>query len=244
MASPSKKIVVLISGGLDSSTLAYLVSKKNRVFTLTFDYGQKHKKELQSASKISKLIGAVEHKVVKFDLTKWGGSALTDSRIKIPQNRNLFEMTKRSIPNTYVPARNTIFLSFAIAYAEVIGASEIYIGVNSVDYSGYVDCRPVFIRTFQELAKVATVNGVSGRAVKIKTPLIKMSKSEIVALGNKLGVDWKLTWSCYMGGKIACGLCDSCQLRLKGFMLARIKDPLKYKEYPKFYKKQLSLLAK
>lgn len=228
-----KNIIVLLSGGLDSSTLAYLVVKKsspylqNRVYSLTFDYGQTHKKELQSARSIAGNIGAVEHKVVKFDLTLWGGSSLTDKKIKIPKNRK--NLTSKSIPNTYVPARNTIFLTLALAYAEAIKAEEIYIGVNSIDYSGYVDCRPVFIKKFQELVKVATVAGVQGKAIKVKTPLINMTKAEIVKMGEKLGVPWGSTWSCYMGEKIACGVCDSCQLRLKGFAQAGVRDPLKYK---------------
>lgn len=235
-----KNIVVLLSGGLDSSTLAYLTAKKsppylqNRVYSLTFDYGQRHKKELESAKKIAKKIRAVEHKVVKFDLTLWGGSSLTDNKIKIPLNRKIAEnnqkkLTPKSIPNTYVPARNTIFLTFALAYAEAIKADEIYIGVNSIDYSGYVDCRPAFINKFQELIRVATVAGVQGKSIKIKTPLINMTKAEIVKLGEKLGVPWDSTWSCYLGKKLACGICDSCQLRLKGFALAEVKDPLKYK---------------
>lgn len=241
----SKKIIVLLSGGLDSSTLAYLAAKgsqpylQNRVYTLTFDYGQRHKKELISANKISENIGAVEHKIVKFDLTLWGGSALTDFYTEVPLNRKLefyrTKLTPKSIPNTYVPARNTIFLSFALAYAEVLKADEIYIGVNSIDYSGYVDCREGFIKKFQELIKVATVAGVNGREIKIKTPLIKMTKAEIIKLGHKLGVNWADTWSCYLGEGKACGLCDSCQLRLKGFMRAGIKDQLPYKQYPKFY---------
>ena len=235
-----KNIVVLLSGGLDSSTLAYLAVKKshpylqNRVYSLTFDYGQTHKKELYSARNISKKIKAVEHKIVKFDLTLWGGSSLTDRRMKIPQNKK--KLISKSIPNTYVPARNTIFLTFALAYAEAVKADEIYIGVNSIDYSGYVDCRPAFIKKFQELVKVATVSGVNGRVTKIKTPLINLSKAEIVKLGEKLGVPWSSTWSCYMGGKLACGLCDSCQFRLKGFMQAGVKDPIKYKSLPEFYK--------
>ena len=226
------KKVILLSGGLDSSTLAYYVAdksapyKKNKIYTLTFDYGQRHKKELLSAQRISKILGAVEHQLVKFDLTLWGASALTASDINVPLNRKITKKT--SIPVTYVPARNTIFLAFALAYAEAIGAEEIYIGVNSVDYSGYVDCRKEFIDKFQELAKLATVQGVYGKAVKIKTPLIKMSKSEIIKLGEKLGVDWKSTWSCYLGGKKACGQCDSCQLRLLGFLEAGVKDTLKY----------------
>ena len=246
MKRKPKNVVVLLSGGLDSSTLAYLVSKKsksyskNRVFILTFDYGQRHKKELKSASMLAKKVGAIEHKIVKLDLTLWGGSALTDLKMNVPKNQILFKskdekLTIKSIPNTYVPARNTIFLSLALAYAEAVKATEIYIGVNSLDYSGYVDCRPEFIRKFQELVKVATVAGSKGTVIKIKTPLINMTKSEIIKLGQKLGVDWSITWSCYLGGKLACGLCDSCQLRLKGFAMAQIKDPLKYKNLPAFY---------
>ena len=242
-----KNIIVLLSGGLDSSTLAYLAVKKsppylkNRVYSLTFDYGQSHKKELESAKKIARKIGAVEHKIVKFDLTLWGGSSLTDRKIKIPQNRKILGVDKeklisKSIPNTYVPARNTIFLTLALAYAEAVKADEIYIGVNSVDYSGYVDCRPIFIKRFQELVKVATVAGVQGRVIKIKTPLINMTKAEIVKLGEKLGVPWGSTWSCYLGEKLACGVCDSCQLRLKGFVQAGVKDLLKYKKLPGFYR--------
>lgn len=244
-AKKLKNVIVLLSGGLDSSTVAYLVAKdsksysKNRVFSLTFDYGQRHKKELESAYKISREIKVVQHKVIKFDLTLWGGSSLTDKNIKIPKNRELLfdkrgKLTNGSIPNTYVPARNTIFLAFALAYAEAVNASEIYIGVNSIDYSGYVDCRPEFIKRFQELARVATSSGVNGNPIKIKTPLINLTKAEIVRLGEKLGVDWSLTWSCYLGEKLACGQCDSCQLRLKGFALAGVKDPLRYKNYPKF----------
>lgn len=240
------KRVVLLSGGLDSTTLAYLVSKrskpylKNTVFTLTFDYGQRHRKELTRAFQVSQKIKAKEHKVVKFDLTLWKGSALTDKNLKIPKNRLLDfkdrKIINKSIPITYVPARNTIFLSFALSYAEAIDADEIYIGVNSIDYSGYVDCRPKFIRKFQELIKVATVKSVNGKTIKIKTPLINMTKDEIIKLGERLKIDWSKTWSCYSGEKSACGLCDSCQLRLKGFVLAKVRDPLKYKTYPKFYR--------
>ena len=249
-----KNIVVLLSGGLDSSTLAYLVTKKSkpyskhRVFTLTFDYGQRHKKELKSASILAKKIGAIEHKIVKLDLTLWGGSSLTDLKLSVPKKQSLFrnkdeKLTMQSIPNTYVPARNTIFLSLALAYAEAIKASEIYIGVNSLDYSGYVDCRPKFIRKFQELIKTATVAGSRGDLIQIKTPLINMTKSEIIRLGYKLGVNWSNTWSCYLGKKYACGMCDSCQLRLKGFAMAGIKDPLQYRHLPGFYKKWLLNLS-
>ena len=251
-----KKIIVLSSGGLDSSTLAYLAVKKsrpylkNRVFLLTFDYGQRHKKELKSAIFIGKKIGCFEHKIIKFDLTLWGGSSLTDTKLKIPINQKLAvsnstkggpggQRSDNHIPNTYVPARNTVFLSFALSYAEAVGAEEIYIGVNSIDYSGYVDCREAFIKKYQELIKVATTSGVYGKPIQIKTPLINMNKAQIVKLGKRLKVDWASTWSCYSGDKLACGLCDSCQLRLKGFSLARIKDPVKYKTYPKFYRERL-----
>ena len=240
-----------MSGGLDSSTLAYLVSKKskpylnNMIFSLTFDYGQKHRKELASALQISKEIGAIEHKVVKFDLTLWKGSSLTDNELKIPQNRLKFnnnkQLTNESIPNTYVPARNTIFLSFALAYSEAINADEIYIGVNAVDYSGYVDCRPAFIKQFQRLIKTATIKGTKGNSIKIKTPLINLTKADIVKLGTKLKINWSKTWSCYLGKKLACGLCDSCQPGLKGFALANIQDPIKYKQYPKFYKERFNI---
>ena len=225
----TKNKIVLLSGGLDSTTLGYLARKpgkshKSRVFSLTFDYGQRHKKELKSAKKIAKKIGSVGHKIVKLDLTLFKGSSLTDKKLKVPKRSKA-----KNIPNTYVPARNTIFLSFALAYAESINADEIYIGVNAVDYSGYVDCRPIFIKHYQDLANVATVKGVYKKPIKIQTPLIYLSKAKIIKLGQKLGVDWSLTWSCYEGKKLACGKCDSCKLRLKGFREAGIRDPLKYK---------------
>lgn len=246
-----KNVVVLLSGGLDSSTLAYFVASKtspqikNRIFTLTFDYGQRHKKELASALKISKMVKAVEHKVIKFDLTVFGASSLTDTSLKIPRNRKLVLTSKnklmsRSIPSTYVPARNTIFLAFGLSLAEAVNAEKIYIGVNSIDYSGYIDCRPKFIKRFQELAKVATVRGINKKPITIETPLINLSKSEIVKFGEKFKVDWASTWSCYLGAKLACGLCDSCQLRLMGFSQAGVVDPLKYERLPKFYKEWLS----
>lgn len=250
MVKKNKKVIVILSGGLDSSTLAYLAAKKSKayikhkVFTLTFDYGQRHKKELSSARKISKFVGAAIHKVIKFDLTIWGASALTDLGIKVPSSSGLpptlSNKKQLKIPITYVPARNTIFLAFALSYAEAVGAEEIYIGVNSVDYSGYVDCRPVFIRKFNELAKLATVAGGRGKGIKIKTPLLYLTKKEIVKLGRKLNLPWKYTWSCYIGSKEACGLCDSCRLRLKGFMEAGVQDPLPYKNLPKFYKNWLT----
>jgi 7-cyano-7-deazaguanine synthase len=245
----TKKVIVILSGGLDSSTLAYFAAKKtgayikNKVYTLTFDYGQRHKREIQCARKISKKIKAVSNKVIKFDLTCWGGSALTDSKVRVPLSRSLPGfLTKKKLldtPVTYVPARNTIFLAFALSYAEAIGAEEIYIGVNSVDYSGYADCRPAFINKFIELAKLATASGVKGKNIKIKTPLLHLSKAGIVKLGSRLSVPWDYTWSCYLGGSQPCGFCDSCRLRLKGFMEAGIKDPALYKRLPGFYKEWL-----
>lgn len=241
-----KNAVVLLSGGLDSSTLAYFVREKvtKNIYTLTFDYGQRHKKEIKNALNVSKDISAKRHEVVGFDLTLWGESSLTDKKMKIKKKSDFTatkkKMKKSDIPNTYVPARNTIFLSFGLAYAEAVKADEIYIGVNAVDYSGYVDCRPEYIKKFQELAKLATVKGVYGKSVKIKTPLVNLSKKEIIKLGYKVGANYSLSWSCYLGGKHSCGLCDSCKLRLKGFMDAGIKDPLKYSKYPDFYKKWLS----
>ena len=238
MKKKFKKIIVLLSGGLDSSTVAYMAVKSslcsnNRVYSLTFNYGQRHSKELSSAKKIARKIGSAEHKIIKVDLKSWGKSSLTDRHLHIPVNRNL-NLTSKSIPNTYVPARNTVFLAIALSYAEAVDADEIYLGVNSLDYSGYVDCRPAYIKRFQELVKLATVKGTQGKPIKIKAPLINKTKSEIIKLGQKYGVDWKSTWSCYKGEKLACGICDSCQLRLKGFKDAELKDPLRYKQLPRF----------
>lgn len=235
VSKKNKTAIVLLSGGLDSSCLAYLAAKENKeVYTLSFDYGQRHKKELISSSKISKKIKAKKHFICKFDLGLWGGSALTDKKISVPYNKNITNMSSKhktlesEIPITYVPARNTIFLSFGLSLAETVHADSIYIGVNAVDYSGYVDCRKEFIDRFQKLSDYATVQGVYGKPIEIKTPLLNLSKKEIILLGEKLNVDWALTWSCYRGGKVACGKCDSCLLRLKGFKDAGIIDLAKY----------------
>jgi len=217
------KAVVLLSGGLDSTVTAYTAKKRGSdIYALTVDYGQRHKREIESARKVAKAIGAKEHTVIKLDLAMFGGSALTDRRIKVPEGRT------EGIPQTYVPARNTIMLSIALAYAEAKGADYIYAGVNAVDYSGYPDCRPEFIKAFQKLADLATKRTVEGKRITIKTPLISLSKKEIVNLGVKLGAPLELTWSCYKGKRKACGKCDSCRLRLKGFEEAGLPDQIEY----------------
>ncbi len=225
------KSVVLLSGGLDSTTTLALAQKEGfDLFCLTFDYGQRHRVELDRARDIARHFGAMDHQIVKIDLRQFGGSALTDS-IDVPTGRNQQEMTS-SIPVTYVPARNTIFLSFCLAYAEVKQANDIFIGVNAVDYSGYPDCRPEFIAAFETLANLATKAGVEGKeSLKIHTPLIQLSKAEIIQKGLALGVDYAMTHSCYdpTEGGISCGACDSCQLRLKGFQEAGVEDPIEYK---------------
>ena len=225
-----KSAVVLLSGGLDSTTTLALAKKQGfDLFPLTFDYGQRHSVELDRARDIARHFGVVDHQIVKIDLRQFGGSALTDS-IDVPVGRDQEEMTAE-IPITYVPARNTIFLSFCLAYAEVKEASNIFIGVNAVDYSGYPDCRPEFIAAFEILANLATKAGVEGKnQMKIHTPLIELSKAEIIEKGLELGVDYGMTHSCYNpgGDGKSCGVCDSCQLRLKGFQEAGVKDPIGY----------------
>jgi 7-cyano-7-deazaguanine synthase len=222
------KAVVLLSGGLDSTTTLAMAKRGGLdLFALTFDYGQRHRIELGRAQAIAKHFGVADHQIVKIDLRQFGGSALTDS-IDVPTGR---DQEEKDIPVTYVPARNTIFLSFCLAYAEVKEATDIYIGVNAVDYSGYPDCRPEFIRAFETLANLATKAGVEGKSrLKIHTPLIELSKAEIIQKGLELGVDYGMTHSCYNPGEggIACGVCDSCHLRLKGFQEAGVEDPIEY----------------
>ncbi|MGB6327554.1 MAG: 7-cyano-7-deazaguanine synthase QueC [Halarcobacter sp.] len=222
------KAIILLSGGLDSSTVLYkAIADGCECYAISFDYQQRHKKELDSALSIAEKAGVIGHQVVKFDLTQWGGSALTDNSIDLPQERSLEEMSQ-NIPVTYVPARNTIFLSFACAYAETIAAERIYIGVNALDYSGYPDCRPDYIQGMQEVFRLGTRQGREGNPINIVTPLIDLKKTEIIQLGNKLGVPWELTWSCYSGGEVACGVCDSCRLRLAAFDELRLTDPVEY----------------
>jgi 7-cyano-7-deazaguanine synthase len=222
------KAVILLSGGLDSSTVLYQARADGcECYAISFDYQQRHRRELQSAMSVAQSLGVVQHQIVNFDLRLWGGSALTDAAIALPEARSLDEMSQ-SIPVTYVPARNTIFLSFALGYAETIGAQYVYIGVNAVDYSGYPDCRPDYIQAMQEVFRLGTKQGQEGQTINIIAPLINFKKTEIIQLGNQLGVPWELTWSCYAGGDQACGVCDSCRLRLAAFEYLGLHDPIEY----------------
>jgi 7-cyano-7-deazaguanine synthase len=231
-AMARKQAVLLLSGGLDSTTLLALATSEGYdVHALSFTYGQRHATELDVAKKVASRYRVVQHKIVEIDLRAFGGSALT-ADIPVPKDRDLRYDDPR-IPITYVPARNTIFLSYALAFAEVVGAGEIFIGVNALDYSGYPDCRPEFIAAFERIANLATRAGVEAKgdpAIRIRTPLINMSKREIIELGLKLGVDYSITTSCYDPGTNgeACGRCDACQLRLRGFSEAGANDPAAY----------------
>ena len=231
-----KKAVILLSGGLDSATtLAIARSQGFECCALTFRYGQRHKREIEAAKKIANSLGAVEHripiKVIEIDLAQFGGSALTDSTIEVPKDRADLD-NHNQIPPTYVPARNTIFLSYALAWAEVLRAFDIFIGVNATDYSGYPDCRGEFIAAFEKTANLATAAAVQRKGrYHIHTPIINMTKAEIILTGTELGVDYSLTHSCYdpdQQGR-SCGRCDSCRLRLKGFAEAGLKDPIEYR---------------
>ena len=223
------KIIVLLSGGLDSATTAAIAKKEGCLITaLSFDYGQRHRIELEAAKKIVKHLNLDKHTILTMDLNQIGGSALTDS-IDVPKQRSN-EQINEGIPITYVPARNTIFLSYALAVAEVEEASSIYIGANSLDYSGYPDCRPEFIEAFEKLANLATKTAVEGSKIQIKAPLIDLSKAEIIKRGTELGLNYSLTFSCYdpVRESLACGECDSCILRKKGFLEASVPDPTNY----------------
>jgi 7-cyano-7-deazaguanine synthase len=220
-----KKAVVLVSGGLDSATvLAIALAEGYQCYTLSFDYGQRHRAELTAAEKLSQSSDAKAHRVIHFDMSVIGGSALTDMDIKVP------EQPSDGIPITYVPARNTVFLSFALGYAEVIEADAIFIGVNAVDYSGYPDCRPDYLAAYQAMANTATKAGVEGHGPSIHAPLLRMTKAEIIQQGTYLGVDYAQTVSCYQANKNgqACGKCDSCRLRAEGFDAAEVVDPTHY----------------
>ena len=225
-----KRAVVLLSGGIDSTTtLAIARAEGCEAYALSFDYGQRHHIEIDSARRVADSLGAKEHRVAKIDLRVFGGSALTGD-VTVPKKRSETEISQ-GIPVTYVPARNTIFLAYALAYAEVISAEDIFLGVNAIDYSGYPDCRPEFIEAFERVANLATKAGVEGRHFHFHTPLIKLSKADIIRKAVELGVDLSLTHSCYDPSRegLACGECDSCQLRLKGFREAGIKDPIRYR---------------
>ncbi len=226
------KTIMLLSGGIDSTTaMAIAKSKGKEIYSLSFKYGQRHSIELEASKKIAHFLGAKEHKIIDIDLRQFGRSALTDE-IDVPKHGSVEEIEKqKEIPITYVPARNTIFLSYALAWAEVLKAESIYIGVTAVDYSGYPDCRPEFIQAFEKMANLATKTGITKETVlKIETPLIDLSKAQIIKLGSKLGVDYSLTISCYDPDSMgrSCGKCDSCLHRKKGFKDAGIKDPTIY----------------
>ncbi|MEQ9724449.1 7-cyano-7-deazaguanine synthase QueC [Pseudomonas sp. WHRI 8822A] len=220
-----KKAVILLSGGLDSATVVAMAKDRGySCYSMSFDYGQRHRSELQAADRVARQLEVVEHKVIGMNLGGIGGSALTDDSIDVPQ------APTTGIPVTYVPARNTVFLSLALGWAEVLGAQDIFIGVNAVDYSGYPDCRPEFVEAFERMANLATKMGVEGQRIRIQAPLQMMSKAEIVQAGSRLGVDYGLTVSCYLAdadGR-ACGRCDSCRLRAAGFAAAGMADPTRY----------------
>lgn len=223
-----KKAVVLFSGGLDSTTaLALARSQGYEIYALTFDYGQRHDKEIACSKQIAAAIGVAQHIIVKTNMDAWGGSALTDKSIEIPEGKE----ESKDIPLTYVPARNMVFLSYAASYAEAIDSQDIFIGVSEIDYSGYVDCRKEFIEAMENAINLGTVCSVEyNKKIKIHTPFINITKSEEIKIGIKLGVDYSSTWTCYNGGTHACGVCDSCKLRLKAFCDAGCTDPIKYEE--------------
>jgi 7-cyano-7-deazaguanine synthase len=226
MSRAADKAVLLLSGGLDSATVLAMARERGySCYALSLDYGQRHHAELAAAKRVAGQLGVVEHKIIPLDLTAIGGSALTDSSIAVP------EQPGQGVPVTYVPARNTIFLALALGWAEVLGAWDLFIGVNTVDYSGYPDCRPEYIQAFQRLCQLATRAGVEGGEFRVQAPLLEMSKAEIIRAGTALGVNYALTVSCYAADSTgaACGVCDSCRLRRQGFSDAGIADPTRYR---------------
>lgn len=225
----SKKSVVILSGGLDSTTcMAVAADEGYEIYALTFDYGQRHRREVDCARQVAAHFGVREHRIVKLDFLKQiGGSSLTDPSREIPLGQE-----GKDIPDTYVPGRNLVFLSLAASFAEVVGAQTIFIGVSAVDYSGYPDCRPDFIEAVNRVLQVGTRAGDQSKAIQIRAPLLHLSKAETIKLGHRLGAPYHLTTSCYRGGERACGVCDSCRLRLKGFREAGIIDPIPYEETP------------
>ncbi len=231
------KAIVLLSGGLDSCVTAAIAKKAyGDLYAITFRYGQKHERELNSASAVAEFFKVKSHKIVSIEPSLFLKSSLVNSSKNIPE-RNLSEISMEKIPSTYVPARNVIFLSYALAYADSIDADAIFIGVNALDYSGYPDCRPEFIDAFQRVANLGTKRGVEGKEIRIETPLIDLSKAEIIKKGIELNAPLHLTWSCYRGREKACGRCDSCLLRLKGFQESGYRDPIEYEHYPDWYRK-------
>jgi 7-cyano-7-deazaguanine synthase len=228
-APKRRRAVVLLSGGLDSSTVLAVARRDGyEAHCLSVDYGQRHRGELSRARRIARALGAADHRVVRVGLSTFGGSALTDRRIDVPKGRSPARMG-RDIPVTYVPARNTVMLALALAHAETLGAEDVFVGVNALDYSGYPDCRPAFLRAFERLARVATKAGVEGRPLRVHAPLLRLTKAGIVRLGTRLGVPYRMTQSCYdpVRGR-ACGRCDACLLRRKGFAEAGLPDPTLY----------------
>ncbi|MBC7542392.1 MAG: 7-cyano-7-deazaguanine synthase QueC [Candidatus Sericytochromatia bacterium] len=216
--------IILLSGGLDSATCAYIAKEAgDEIYALSFDYGQRHTRELDAARAVAAAVRATEHLVMRFDLRLWGGSALT-SDMAVPMDRDDTAMAA-DIPVTYVPGRNTIFLAFAMSYAEAKGASKIYLGINALDYSGYPDCRPEYLAAFQEVARLGTKVGTEGHTVELVAPLMHWDKAGIIKAGLAVGTNYALTWSCYQGGDTPCGRCDSCLLRAKGFAEAGLPDP-------------------
>ncbi len=230
-----KKAVCLISGGLDSCVTSFIAKEQGYdIYAISFNYGQLHKKELDCSKKIAQTVKAKDHIILNIDFKKIGKSSLIGTLPKPIQDNKLNDIGKK-IPTTYVPARNTIFLSLALAYAESLDADAIFFGANAIDYSGYPDCRSEYLEAFQKMTNFATKKGVKGRIIRIEAPLLRLKKSEIIKRGLKLGIPFADTWSCYYGKKLACGRCDSCLLRLKGFKDAGLKDELKYEKYPDWY---------
>jgi len=232
------KAICLISGGIDSCVATFIALEKGyQIYALSFNYGQLHDRELDSAKKIAEAAETKRHIIFDINLQLFGGSSLLDRSLVMPKNREMKDISSEGIPSTYVPARNTVFLSIALAYAESIDADAIFIGANAMDYSGYPDCRPEYIRAYQAMADLATRRGVEGRPIRIEAPLLYMTKADIIKSGIRLGAPLEKTWSCYKGGEKACGRCDSCIIRLKGFKEAGVDDPIKYEYYPDWYKK-------
>ena len=227
-----KKAVCLISGGLDSCVTAHLAKNEGYdIYALSFNYGQRHNKEIECSKQVVSALKAKNHIIIDIDLAKFGGSSLVDKNFNVDKDHDLKNIGK-TIPSTYVPARNTVFLSIGLAYAETINADAVFIGATATDFSGYPDCRPEYIEAYQKMADLATKRGMEGKPIKINAPLLHLSKAEIIKKGLELNAPFEKTWSCYQGDKKACGCCDSCLLRLKGFKEAGVRDPIQYEFMP------------